>query len=215
MVCPCCRSPYNKCQSFVSCFQRGSTSPIYLFNCVPAQSSDYGFGTPCSEATLASAAPYECVNNTFQNGGWLTLSNWKLWLDTAGFDPVHLAEIAAAEAFVNNTFGVAVDCLGTAYLSIDNEDIIFDFHADLCQRYCVVSFLSRKLYKRRFNFTRYAGPDSKLLTIGPLPKVNVSCASYGTSPGVGNTPIYPCNCGPISGSLISGYEPGAVMSLSE
>lgn len=69
---------------------------------------------------IGIGAPYDCLNNEFLGGAWVTVSGWSAYLgDTSGLSADQIALIAEVEGKVNQSFFVPIDCLGTAEVTID------------------------------------------------------------------------------------------------
>ena len=66
----------------------------------------------------ATNAPYDCINGSFQNGAWVTVSDFSA-TDPAETDPDIIALIAEADSKINQTFFVPFTCLGTATKTFD------------------------------------------------------------------------------------------------
>lgn len=207
MACPCCM-PYNRCVPFANC---GTTASGFfdnnvLYTC--ERTSTYpssGATGKCLETTLSASSPYTCVNNTFQGGAWISISGWRIWTDQEEqfFDAEHIAKIRAAEAQINKTFGVPVDCLGYCYFVNDTSEYIVRINFYLCERRVEVSLRSSALFAMRFDYSKYASAFVLFHNAGQLPKVDVSC-SFRRGPGFGELPLYPCNCSGWSGSFGNG-----------
>jgi hypothetical protein len=78
--------------------------------------------TSCEENgnTPANVAPYDCINDSFQGGAWVTVSGWSAYAgDRSGLSADEIALIDELDALVNSTFFVPLTCLGAAETTID------------------------------------------------------------------------------------------------
>jgi hypothetical protein len=76
--------------------------------------------TSCEENgnTPANVAPYDCINDSFQGGAWVTVDEWTAF-DPDETDPDTIALYEEADSKVNQTFFVPFTCLGSATETID------------------------------------------------------------------------------------------------
>ena len=78
--------------------------------------------TSCEENgnTPATSAPYDCLNDSFQAGAWVTVSGWSSFIgDRSGLTADEIAFYDEIDALVNSTFFVPLACLGVAETTID------------------------------------------------------------------------------------------------
>lgn len=68
----------------------------------------------------ATNAPYDCINDSFQGGAWVTVSGWSGYTDDrSGLTADSLAAIVEAESKMNQAFFVPFDCLGYGQVTFD------------------------------------------------------------------------------------------------
>lgn len=71
-------------------------------------------------ATPSPYAPYDCLNGSFEDGAWVTVSGWSAYTgDRSVLDADLVALYEETESKVNQTFYVPLDCLGSAGVTLD------------------------------------------------------------------------------------------------
>jgi hypothetical protein len=202
MVCPCCQLPYNKCSKYAQCgvTASGFYDNQWFYECEPTDTFVNGPVT-CSEATLATAPPYVCVNNAFQSGAWITISGWKFdVIGSQGSEGERKADIEATEAAINTTFFVPVDCAGYAYLALIQSVAHIYIGFFLCQRTLSVQ-LYPNLLITKYLFQGFSS-DNRVRNSGAVAEVPVTCGFINNgSSSLGGNAMYFCNCAGWSGLL--------------
>jgi len=71
-------------------------------------------------ATPYPHAPYDCLNGSFEDGAWVTVSGWSAYTgDRSALDADLVALLEEVESKVNQTFHVPMACLGSEESLID------------------------------------------------------------------------------------------------
>jgi hypothetical protein len=113
MVCACCGGGSYCCQNTLTTEQAAlcSTPGEGRSECTAGSES---CEPSCSPGVVpGTAPPYDCLNNAFQDGAYVTVSGWSACPDGCpGITPEQAAIFAELESFVNGTYLVPFVCLG-------------------------------------------------------------------------------------------------------
>jgi hypothetical protein len=112
----CCKSVGDeRCPSVRKCVIEGleplEPCPTTTSNCeyCDIANQDIGIGPP-----------YDCLNNEFLSGAWVTVSGWSAYTgDRSVLDADLVALYEEAESKVNQTFHVPFGCLGSGQVTLD------------------------------------------------------------------------------------------------
>lgn len=184
MACPCCDQPHGNCVQYANCGNVPFRPYAWIYTCQPNPIYDpVKYAGKCSSLKLATASPYNCLNNAFQGGAWITVSNWLL--DGTG-----------PSAAINSTWFVMPDCLGTCYLEAEiGDDIIV-----LAWKLCLNRVEASVLHYTDASRTSYV--YDLRIGVGPVaPSLEMPKCAYTTpenDPG-DEYPFSGCNCVPFSG----------------
>jgi hypothetical protein len=134
---PCC-SKTTECENGTLINRCGSDSPQQCCSTYADDNDDAidecsGEDPPvtsCEENgnTPANVAPYDCINDSFQGGAWVTVSGWSGYtVDRSGLAADSLASIVEAESKMNQAFFVPFDCLGYRQVTFDlGPGVLYD-----------------------------------------------------------------------------------------
>jgi hypothetical protein len=163
-------------------------------------------------ATPSPHAPYDCLNESFEGGAWVTISGWNSSInpiidDGSSFAADALAAKAYIEAKVNQAFFVPFDCLGAGQLSLDLGPGELYQNID-CSGANLFLYISVNLCARTASvLIRHAGcygVNDIGIDLGGLSPISVPC-NYWTG----------CNCEGYSGSIpVGGISGGGTLAVS-
>ena len=130
----------------------------------------------------ATNAPYDCINGSFQNGAWVTVSGWSSFIgDTSGLTADEIAFYNEIDALVNSTFFVPLICLGTAETTIDlgvgEERDTEDCSGSHWFATVSVNLCARTASVNVFNVSCFDGTDISI-NLSDLTAITVPCNSW-------------------------------------
>lgn len=147
-------------------------------------SGDNPPATSCEKngQTPAPYPPYDCLEGSFSDGAWVTVSGWSAYIgDTSGLSADQIALIAEVEAKVNQTFHVPLDCLGAAEVTIDlgQGQARDEYDCSGSHWFALVSvdLCARTASVNAYNTICYDGTDIAI-DVGDLESLPVPCNSW-------------------------------------
>jgi len=158
---------------------------------------------------IGIGAPYDCLNNEFLGGAWVTVSGWSAYLgDTSGLSADQIALIAEVEGKVNQSFFVPIDCLGTAEVTIDlgqgQERDEYDCSGWNWFALVSINLCARTASVNVYNVGCYDGTGIGI-DVGDLQPFPVACNSWTG-----------CNCEGYSDDIPeSAFSGGGTLTVSE
>jgi len=153
--------------------------------------------------------PYDCLNDTFQNGAWVTVSGWSAYLgDRSGLSADQLALIAEVEGKANQSFFVPIDCFGTAEVTIDlgqgEERDEYDCSGSHWFALVSINLCARTASVNVYNVGCYDGTGIGI-DGGDLDAISVTCNSWTG-----------CNCEGYSDDIAeSDFSGGGTLTVSQ
>ena len=162
--------------------------------------------------TPSPYAPYDCLNGSFEDGAWVTVSGWNSSItpiidDGSSFAADALAIKAYTESKVNQSFFVPFDCFGNGQITLDLGPGELYQNVD-CSGANLFLYISVNLCERTASvLIRHAGcygVNDIGISVGALSPISVPC-NYWTG----------CNCEGYSGSIpVGGISGGGTVTVS-
>lgn len=226
-----CLPPTSNCPvpppPMVECCQRvQECDGITIAKCVTVRadvcckSYSYGTETNCEGSTPpytsceyggegpSNFPPYDCVNQAFAFGAWVTVSGWSGYTDDrTGLSADSIAAIVEAESKVNQTFYVPFDCLGYGQVTFDlGPGVLYDSVDCSGANYFVVVNvnLCARTASVQISHNGCFALATAQISLGGLTAITVPCNSWTG-----------CNCAGYSDSIpVVGTTGGGTMTVS-
>lgn len=172
-----------------------------------------GEQSSCQQTGVAPAdnAPYDCLNNAYQGGVWITIQGWNSFPgDRSIFTAAEQEVLDWLDANVNGTFWVPFTCLAKR-TSYNLPDLFKETGSctGLWERFVSVDMCNRTA---SFNFNYYSSCSpfdtiSLSIDVGPKPQSEIPCNDFlGCScGGFSDNPVWPVGEG-ANGQISVGVE---------